>query len=271
MRGKGILRSLLTIVMVVIVIFPFCYALSGSFFSPGDFTSSPAHLLPSSLRWENYLKVFTHRYFARYVVNSLITAVLGSAIRMVIAILAAYAFAFFRFRGSRLLLGFLLGTMFIPSDLLLVQNYITVQKLGLLDTYLGIISTSLLPTAHILMLRQFFLSIPSSIHDSARMDGLDDGRFITALLLPLSKAVISSLLLQSFVNIFNNYLWPLLVTNRPAMRTVQVGITMLGFAESLNYGPIFAAITLIMIPFLILFILMRRMIMRALSRGYMYI
>lgn len=268
---KNLLLTILTTIMAVIVIFPFFYAISGSFFSASDFTSTPAHILPSQLRWSNYAKVFTHRYFNTYLLNSIITGVLGTAIRMVLAVAAAYAFSFFRFKGRNLLLGLLLGTMFVPSDLLLVQNYITVQHLGLLDTYLGIISTSLLPVAQILMLRQFFLSVPASIHDSARMDGCSDGRFIISILIPLSKAVLSALLLQSFVTIFNSYLWPLLVTNRPKMRTVQVGITMLGFAESLNYGPIFAAIVVILIPFLILFILMRGVIMKALSKGYMYI
>lgn len=268
---KNIILNILTIILAVVVIFPFFYALSGSFFSASDFTSTPAHILPSELRWSNYAKVFTHRYFNTYLANSIITGILGTAIRMLLAVIAAYAFSFFRFRGRRVLLCVLLGTMFIPSDLLLVQNYITVQRLGLLDTYLGIVSTSLLPAAQILMLRQFFLSVPSSIHDSARMDGCTDARFIVSILIPLSKAVLSALLLQSFVTIFNSYLWPLLVTNRPRMRTVQVGITMLGFAESLNYGPVFAAIVVILIPFLILFILMRRVIMKALSKGYMYL
>lgn len=271
MKKIRVLALLLTIILAAIILFPFFYAILGSFFSAADFATSPARLWPSEMRVSNYSRVLSHRYFGSYVMNSLITGVLGSLIRIVIGIAAAYAFAYYRFKGSRFLFAFIVGTMFIPSDLLLVQNYITVQKLGLIDTYLGIISTSLLPAAQILMLRQFFLSVPRSLHDSALMDGAGDRTYILKILLPLSRAIISSLILQSFVTIFNSYLWPLLVTNRPRMRTVQIGITMLGFAESLNYGPVFAAIVILLIPFLIIFILMRRRIMEALTRGYMYV
>ena len=146
----------------------------------------------------------------------------------------------------------------------------TIQKLGLLDTYAGIISTSLLPASQILMLRQYFRSIPGSIRDSAMMDGCSDERYILSILLPISRALVSTFLLQGFVGMFNSYLWPLLVTNSPSMRTVQIGITMLGYAESLDYGPVFAAIVVVTVPFVVAFILMRRRIMAALSRGYMF-
>lgn len=271
MKKLRVLTILLTIAMALIILFPFFYAVLGSFFSAADFATSPARLWPSALRISNYTRVLSHRYFPTYIMNSLITGIAGSLIRIIIGIAAAYAFAYYRFPLSRFLFAFIIGTMFIPSDLLLVQNYITVQKLGLIDTYLGIIITSLLPAAQILMLRQFFLSVPKSLHDSALMDGAGDRIYIQKILLPLSRAVISSLILQSFVTIFNSYLWPLLVTNRPRMRTVQIGITMLGFAESLNYGPVFAAIVILFIPFLIIFILMRKRIMEALTRGYMYV
>ena len=102
------------------------------------------------------------------------------------------------------------------------------------------------------------------------MDGAGDFCYIIRILVPVSRAILSTFLLQSFVAMFNSYLWPLLVTNRPDMRTIQIGITMLGYAESLNYGPVFAAITVILIPFVIAFILMRKRIMSALSRGYMF-
>lgn len=265
------LGVILTIFLALIVLFPFYYAIIGSFFTASDFATSPARLFPSSLTLANYEKVATHRYFASYVVNSLITGLLGAIIRLVVSYLAAYAFAYFKFKLSKALLFFLLGSMFIPSDLLLVENYITIQKAGLLDSYLGIISTSLLSAAHILMLYQYFCSVPQELHDTASIDGCTDFSYSIRILIPLSLSVLSSLFLQSFVNIFNSYLWPLLVTNKQRMRTVQVGITMLGYSESLNWGPTFAAIVVILIPFTLLFILMRKHVMEAISKGYMHI
>ena len=213
---------------------------------------------------------WTNRYFPTYVVNSVLTGLMSTSIRMVVAFLASYAFSHFRFKGDSACLAFIILTLFIPSDLLLSGNYMTIQKLGLLDTYAGIISTSLLPASQILMLRQYFRSIPGSIRDSAMMDGCSDERYILSILLPISRALVSTFLLQGFVGMFNSYLWPLLVTNSPSMRTVQIGITMLGYAESLDYGPVFAAIVVVTVPFVVAFILMRRRIMAALSRGYMF-
>ena len=160
--------------------------------------------------------------------------------------------------------------MFIPSDLLLAQNYITIQRLGLLDTYLGIISTSLMGAGQIFMLRQFMKTVPEEIHESALLDGTGDFAYMRYILLPLSKAVIVTLSLQSFVGIFNAYLWPLLVTNRASMRTVQVGITTLGFSESLNYGPTMAAVIILFIPFAMLFMVFKKSILKALEKGYLY-
>lgn len=261
---------ILTCLLASVILFPFIYAFLASFFTAGDFSTIPAPLLPSSWSLRNYTAIASNRYFPAYVANSVITGLLSAVVRMVLSVLSAYAFSFFRFKGRRILLSLILLTLFIPSDLLLSGNYMTIQHLGLLDSYLGIISTSLLPASQILMLRQYYCSIPSSIHDSALMDGCGDGRFIISILIPLSRAVAGAFFLQSFTSMFNSYLWPLLVTNRPSMRTVQIGITMLGYAESLNYGPVFAAIVTVFIPFLIVFILMRRHLMAVLKQGYMF-
>lgn len=265
------LTNVLLIAMILIMFFPFFYAISASFFSAADFTTYPAKILPSKLNFSNYLKVFNHKYFTTYLVNSIITGFSGTLLRLIIAFLSSYAFSHYKFKGKDFLFSILVLTLFIPSDLLLVENYITIQRLKLTDTYLGIISTSLLGASQIFILRQFMLTIPKDIFESALLDGASDRKYIFSILLPLSKAILVTLSLQSFVNIFNSYLWPLLVTNKPKMRTVQVGITMLGFSESLSYGPTLAAIILLFIPFTILFIIFKKSILKALERGYLYI
>ena len=263
-------RKLLLAALTLAVLFPFLYAFSASFFSAADFTTYPARFFPSALRFSNYTKVLKHKYFLTYVMNSAITGTLGTLLRIMIAYMAAFAFSHFRFKGSSFIFSMLVLTMFIPSDLLLAQNYITIQRLGLLDTYLGIISTSLLGAGQIFMLRQFMKTVPEEIHESAVLDGTGDAAYIRLILLPLSKAVIVTLSLQSFVGIFNSYLWPLLVTNKPKMRTVQVGITTLGFSESLNHGPTMAAVIILFIPFAVLLMIFKKSIMKALEKGYLY-
>jgi sn-glycerol 3-phosphate transport system permease protein len=130
---------------------------------------------------------------------------------------------------------------------------------------MGIIATSLLAPTHIFMLRQYFRMMSVEYREAAIIEGCTDSRFLTTLLIPMSKAVILTLAIHSFSTIFNDYLWPLLVTNKTSMRTVQVGLTMMGFSEHLDYGPQFAAITFLMTPILIAFIALHKPIIESVS------
>ncbi|WP_321300934.1 carbohydrate ABC transporter permease [uncultured Sphaerochaeta sp.] len=252
----------------LVVIFPIIYTISASFFTYADFTSIPAKLLPSSFYLENYVRAFAETSLARFLANSFVTATLGMLLRMGISIGAAYAFTFFTFKGRDLLFFVVIATMLLPSDALILANYSTIRTLGLTDTYLGIISTKLLSPTHIFMLRQYFKTMSREYREAALIEGCSDARFITTLLLPISKAVVITLGIHSFSNIFNDYLWPLLVTNKEGMRTVQVGLTMLGFSENLDYGPQFAAIALLMIPIVIAFIIMHSPIQNSVSSRF---
>ena len=127
---------ILLILMMVIVLFPFLYALSASFFSASEFLTYPAKLFPSKLNFSNFIKVLNHKYFTRYIINSLYTGLLGTSLRLAISFSAAFAFTHYRFKYREALFSFLVLTLFIPSDLLLVENYITIQRLHLLDTYI---------------------------------------------------------------------------------------------------------------------------------------
>ncbi|WP_320128208.1 carbohydrate ABC transporter permease [uncultured Sphaerochaeta sp.] len=258
----------LTMIFALIVVFPIFYSLSGSLFSPADFSSTPARLFPTTLTFSNYTRAFAQSHLTRFFVNSFITATFGTLLRMTISILAAYSFSFLSFKGRDFLFIVIIATMLLPGDALLIENFTTIRHWGLLDTYLGIISTSLLAPVHIFMLRQYFKTVSKEYREEAILEGCTDKRFIVSLLLPLSKSVLIILALQSFTGIFNDYLWPLLVTNKESMRTVQVGITMLGFSETLDFGPEFAAISVLMSPILITFILLRKRIQESLSTRF---
>jgi len=139
--------------------------------------------------------------------------------------------------------------------------------MGLLDSYGGIMSVYLLAPVQLFMLRQGFKTVPKTYIEVASVDGCSDFRFLVSVVLPLTKSIVLTLWLHSFVTIWNLYLWPLLVTNDPAMRTVQVGITMLGYAENLDFGPTFAAITLLVLPSLLIFLLLRKGIVAGITKG----
>ncbi|MFA5514375.1 MAG: carbohydrate ABC transporter permease [Sphaerochaetaceae bacterium] len=263
----NIVKGAVATLFGLIVIFPIFYAFSASFFSVSDFSTYPPKIFPPGFSPHNYVRAFKESLLLRFMLNSLIVATVGSFIRMAVAVLAAFAVAQLKFKGQNFLFFLILGTMMLPADALIIENYLTISKLGLIDSYLGIMSIYLLAPTQMFMLRQGFKSIPKTYREVAAIDGCGDFRFLLSVALPMMKSLVLTLWLHSFVTIWNTYLWPLLVTNKPQMRTVQVGITMLGYAESLDYGPIFAAISLLILPSLIIFLLLRKRIVAGIAAG----
>jgi len=258
MRIRNTLRDLLVVFLLLVVLTPIIYALTASLFARGDFTANPARFLPSRVTFSNYQRAFRSSNLGRYLVNSLLTAIMGTGLRLVVCMFAAYSLTTFLYKGRSLIFLILIATMLLPGDALLLQNYITVRKMGLTDSYAGLIITGILSPTAIFILRQFFLTVSPEYREAAYLEGCSDIRFMAYMLVPMSQSILIALTVQSFTQIFNDYLWPLLVTNTDAMRTIQVGITMLGFADTYDYGPQFAAITVLMAPMILVFLLARK-------------
>lgn len=249
-----ILKSLPLILVSTFLAFPLLYAFLGSFKTLGEFTYPPTFFPRSFLNVDNYLEVFRKTPIVRYFLNSTIIAVVGSFIEITISVLAAYAFAYLDFRGKKFFFFLIMGTLMLPGETLFVGNYLTVAKLGLLDTYAGIILPLLASATQILLLRQAFLSLPGDLYEAALMDGSGGLRYIFSILIPTTKSFLVILSIRAFLSFWNQYLWPLLVTNSNKMRTVQIGITMMHNTEVSNFGLILAAITIVLLPSLLVFI-----------------
>ena len=252
------LITVIAIILGVIIIFPLIYCFLSSFKTPSEFLNPK--LFPSSFLYlDNFKNALERGNLLRYTLNSFVIAFVGTAVRMVLSILAAYAFTFYDFKGRNFFFFLILGTMMIPGDVLLVTNYLTVSKMHLLNTYLGVMIVSFVSASQMFMLRQRFKTIPKDMREASSMDGYGDLWFIWKVLLPLSKPVVTTLFVQSFINLWNAYLWPLIVTaSSPEMRTVMVGITRLNSWEDENYQLVMAGVCISLIPSLILFIVMRR-------------
>ena len=252
------LVTVIAIILGVIIIFPLIYCFLSSFKTPSEFLNPK--LFPSSFLYlDNFKNALERGNLLRYTLNSFVIAFVGTAVRMVLSILAAYAFTFYDFKGKNFFFFLILGTMMIPGDVLLVTNYLTVSKMHLLNTYLGVMIVSFVSASQMFMLRQRFKTIPKDMREASSMDGYGDQWFIWKVLLPLSKPVVTTLFVQSFINLWNAYLWPLIViASSPEMRTVMVGITRLNSWEDENYQLVMAGVCISLIPSLILFIVMRR-------------
>ena len=261
---KFILRKVLLALLALIVIFPLLYMFSSSLFSASDFYE--IRIIPDVPQWSNYAKALTDRYFPYYMINSVGTSLLASAIRTTVIILAAFALTHLRFRGKNLILSALVLTLFVPQEAVLYHNYRTIAALGLIDSWAGIISTSLFSAAQMLLLMGAFISVGKDPYDAARIDGATDMRYITSVLIPQTAPAVMTIAIQTLITVFNSYLWPLLVTNRPKARTIQIGITMLGFSESGQLGPQMATLVIMTLPFLILLAFAKKWIENALIR-----
>lgn len=257
---RSAITQLMSIAVGLVLVFPIVYAVAGAFKTPAEFAVWPPTLFAESyLNFDNFRYVFGHSPMWRYMLNSLITASLTTIVRLTLASLAAYAFAFFDFRGKRTLFLLILITMMLPGETLTITNYRTVSRMSLTDTYLGICIVSFVGASQMFVLTGQFRQIPVELRDAALLDGCGDMRYLARVVLPMSRGILLTLGLQCFITQWNSYLWPLLVTGRDSMRTVQVGITMLTNTEATNYEVVLAGACIAMVPSLLMFFLSRRM------------
>ncbi len=203
----------------------------------------------------------------RFILNSFIQSSGVMILQLITACLAAFAFAYKRFKGKNIVFLIFLSTMMIPWESTIIPNYLFIQKIGWDDTYLGLIAPFVATAFGTFLIRQFFMSLPKDLYDAAKMDGCGDVRFIISILIPLARPALGTLAVYSFLQTYNQYLWPLLITNKTEMRTVQIGITMLQVFEREQWQVVLAGVVIVMIPTLVLFFVANRQLIRGLTAG----
>lgn len=260
--------QILAIFIGLIIVSPVLYGLSLSFMRVSEILSRPPKLFPSSLYLDNYITALTKSQIPRFLLNSLIISLVCSIVRIITASLAGYAFAFMDFKGKNLLFYLVLGTMLIPGDVILTSNYFTMSQLHLVNTYLGIMLLYFVSANNIFMMRQHFMTVSKDLRGAALIDGCGDFRFYLRILLPVSSPVLVTVFISSFISTWNMYLWPLIIANSSnEMRTVQVGLKTLNFAEEASYGGTMAGAIIILIPTLLVFLIFQRRIVGGMSAG----
>ena len=264
--GKAAFQAA-AILLGLLVLFPVIYCFFVSFMMPNQVQSIPPTIFPKEWTLDNYWNVMETTTIGRFMLNSLILAGASSVIRLITACFAAFAFAFYEFKGRNLLFMLCLGTVMIPSDVVLVTNYQTISQLGLVNTYIGMMSVFCVSAMNIFMMRQNFLTFSKTLQEAAYVDGCSNIRFFFKILLPTSTPVLTTVFISSFISTWNTYLWPMLVTNNPLMRTVQVGVTMLNNEDGNVYGPIMAASMMVLVPTAMIFLIFRKKIVSGMMGG----
>ena len=201
-----------------------------------------------------------------YLTNSVVMASAITLGQLITAALAAYAFAFLRFPGRDALFAVFLATMMVPLEVAIIPNFQTIQWLGWTDTYPGLVAPFLATGFGTFLLRQYFLTIPRELRDAAEMDGYGNFRFLVSIVLPLARGALATLAVFAFLQAWNQYLWPLLVTNDPDMRTVQIGIAG-ETADPARINIAFASTIMAFVPMLALVVVFQRYLVRGLFGG----
>ena len=264
-RTGGLLAG--NIVFAILILLPLLYAISIAFMPSGELFTTELNLFPKNPTVKNFVDAFTTIPLLRFVLNSFIMAGSITVAQIITCSLAAFAFSFLEFKGRNVLFMIVLATMMVPGEATIVSNYLTVGNLGMLDTYPVLIVPYLTSAMGIFLFRQFYMSFPISLYESAKLDGCSNLRFIVRILIPLTKSAIGAMAVYTFINAWNMYMWPLLVTGSNNMRTVQIGISMLNSVDSQSITMMIAGVVMVIIPSIAIFNVGQKQLIRGMFSG----
>lgn len=232
---------------------PFIWMVLTSLKDLGEILLYPPKWLPSKLEVDNYLNAFAAAPFGRFYLNSIFVAAAVTAGQLITCTMAAFAFARLQFRGREPLFMLFLGTMMIPGQVTMIPSFMLLYWLGWIDTYYALIVPGLASAFGTFLLRQFFLTIPRELEDAAYIDGCSRSAVLWRIILPLSKPALATLAVFTFMGVFNDFLWALIVTNSEEMRTVQLGLAVFRDRYTTEWDKLMAASVTATIPILLVF------------------
>ena len=266
---KGLTYFFLT-VWALIVLFPFYWMILTSVKSYGSYNAEhvPAFFTLSPTL-QNYRDAFTTVPLVGYLLNTLIFALATTAIMVVVSTLAAYAFARLDFRGKNLVFTLFLALMMIPSELVVITNFVTITNMDLRNTFPGLILPSVTSVFYIYLLKENFEQVPDELYRAAKVDGTSDLKYLWKVMIPICRPTIVTIIILKIIECWNSYVWPRLVTDDPSYYLVSNGIQEIrenGFGRE-NIPAMMAAVVVISVPLIILFLVFRRKIMAGVSQG----
>ena len=251
----------------LLVALPFFWMVATSLKTEAEVAAYPPTLLPAAPQWGNYPAAWHEAPFARYFFNSTLVAVLVTLCVMWSALWAGYAFGQLRFPGKGLLFGLYLATLMIPFEVVLIPNFLLVRQFGWYDSYRALVIPWGASGFSVFLLTQFFRSLPRDFFEAAQLDGCGHWQYLWRIGAPLARPPLVTAGLFAFLGSWNGLLWPLMVTQREEMRTIEVGLQNFLQAEGTYPHLLMAASTLAMLPVVILFFLAQRTFVEGVSAG----
>ena len=269
-RARNIVVYALLTLWGVVVLFPFYWMILTSVKSYGAYNSEYIpKFFTLSPTLQNYVDAFTTVSLGRYLLNTLIFTVATTGIMLVVITLAAYAFAKLRFKGKNLVFTLFLSLMMIPNELVVITNFVTVTNLDLRNTFLGLILPSVTSVFYIYLLKENFAQVPDTLYYAAKVDGTSDLKYLTRVMIPICRPTMVTIVILKVIECWNSYVWPRLITDNPAYYLVSNGIQEIrenGFGRE-NIPAMMAAVVVISLPLIVLFLIFRKKVMAGVSRG----
>jgi len=250
--GTVVLHAVLYAIALITVA-PFLWVLLASFKELSDILTYPPRWIPSRFILDNYVSAFQAAPFGRYYFNSIFVASTVTLGQLITCSLAAYAFARLRFRGRDILFYIFLGTMMIPGQVVMIPGFMVLHWLGWIDTYEALIVPGLASAFGTFLLRQFFLTIPRDLEDAASIDGCSRFGVLWRIILPLSRPALATLAIFTFMGVFNDFLWALIVVSSDNLKTVQLGLAIFRDRYQTDWGQLMAASVTATLPILTVF------------------
>ena len=255
--------------MALIIVFPFYWMIISSLKSVVEYRLPIPTLFPNNLMWGNYIEAFTAANLGKLFMNTVYVGIVSTILSLVITVLSAFAFARLEFKGKNALFAALLATMMIPGELFTITNYVTVTKFGWLDSFTVLIVPFLVSVFYIYLLRQNFLQIPNELYLAAKVDGTSDLKYLWKVMIPLSLPNLISITILKMMGAWNSYVWPRLVTSSDDYRLITNGLrdAFTDMSGQSNIPVQMAAVTVVSIPLFLVFIFLRKYIMKGVSRS----
>ena len=263
-RMKGIIYVVMTII-TIFMLFPFYWMLVTAVKPVNEIFAFPPKLWPSEFHWENFREVLELRDFGTYFKNSAIVTLIATVITVCINLLAGYAFAKYQFKGKEFLFLIVLSTLMIPLQVIMIPNFIIISKLGMINTYQGLILPPCAEAFGLFLSRQFLSTLPDALIESARIDGASEFHIFRSIILPNSGSLLSVLIIFTFMWRWNDFQWPLIILSDSGMYTVQLGLSMLNGSNYVNWNQLMSASLLSVLPVIIIFFIFQKQFVQGIA------
>lgn len=256
-------------VMAVIVLFPFYWMIISSLKDLNEYRLNVPTFWPKVIHWSNYARAFDEANLGRLFLNTAYVGIVSTALSLVITVLSAFAFARLEFKGKELMFGALLATMMIPGELFTITNYATINNLGWMKSFEALIIPFLVSVFYIYLLRQNFMQIPNELYLAAKVDGCGDLKYLWKVMIPLAMPTLISITILKMMGAWNSYVWPRLVANDDAHQMITNGLRNAFTATTgdVDYPVQMAAVAIVSAPLFLVFIFLRKYIMKGVSRS----